>query len=291
MNSWDDLQLSLDPLTGDRHAYAASNPIGYVDTDGHVPSSCMGSCRPQEDVLTTTWIERAAGQPIGSTRTGGGLPNACYYCFLKQPVTVQMHSTAVAQEQTAQLEAQWAVEDAKRDLRTAERKEQKARDRADTMTGLTMAAIASCEVGCEGLLATPYTVTARIRAGFAARGAAKLAAGAGKDLAAAEARVAAAGGSAGAEGAEAGWDLAVMQRAMAQAKEVRRGTSLEGVKGAGKFESPQAADPRLPETAVRAHLWKNSPLRIIVGTGDDDAVWLARHNMETEQYDILGLVQ
>jgi RHS repeat-associated protein len=36
LNAFDDLSLSIDPITRDRHAYAGGNPIGYVDRDGHM---------------------------------------------------------------------------------------------------------------------------------------------------------------------------------------------------------------------------------------------------------------
>ncbi|MCW2956898.1 MAG: hypothetical protein JWO69_1767, partial [Thermoleophilia bacterium] len=43
MDPWSDLGLSMSPDTRDRHSYAVSNPVSFVDTNGHNCSSGTGT--------------------------------------------------------------------------------------------------------------------------------------------------------------------------------------------------------------------------------------------------------
>jgi hypothetical protein len=68
MDPWRDVALSLDPATRDRHAYAGSNPVGRVDTDGHRPSAGSGNCAGDRRCEVGTVV--GGGHASGTTIDG-----------------------------------------------------------------------------------------------------------------------------------------------------------------------------------------------------------------------------
>jgi hypothetical protein len=68
-----DLGLATDPLTANRYALAAGNPIGYVETDGHTNvESQQNSPDPQPHAVPGGYVPTPNGTDPGPG--GGGLP-------------------------------------------------------------------------------------------------------------------------------------------------------------------------------------------------------------------------
>ncbi len=67
---WQDLGLSLDPSTRDRHAYAGGNPVGMVDVDGHRPAvDCGGSksCAASQQKADRVFFTQLAPKMMATT--------------------------------------------------------------------------------------------------------------------------------------------------------------------------------------------------------------------------------
>jgi RHS repeat-associated protein len=86
LNAFDDLSLSIDPITRDRHAYAGGNPIGYVDRDGHRFTDGSGR----------EWMPMGGGRVWHSEGHTGSSSAASCFCTYVQNTSNNTYSSSLA---------------------------------------------------------------------------------------------------------------------------------------------------------------------------------------------------